>query len=394
MSEARTKRATQQLLSKRQRILVICPFPEDIAPAQRLKYEQYIDHWRRSGYDVDVSPFVDSDLYPILWKKGYFLKKIFGGFRGAFRRIKDFIRIPSYDLVYIFLWVTPVGPPIAEWLVRKIAKKIVYDIDDNVHIGQKLPGRYDPNPLITLLKGKKKPLFLMQEADFVIASSPFLEQEGKKINRGGNAVYITSSVDTEHFKPRSVRPEGAKVVIGWTGTFSSRPFLDMIAPALRKLRELRDFELLIIGNFDYEMDGVNLKVVRFDKTKEIEDLNYLDIGIYPLPNDPWVLGKSGLKAIVYMAMGLPVVASNVGTTPLLYKHGEIGYLVGESHDEWVGALMRLIDNHELRIRMGQSARHVAVAQYSRHAVAIQYINVLKDVLRENASSATPTDSAS
>jgi len=168
------------------------------------------------------------------------------------------------------------------------------------------------------------------------------------------------------------------VVVGWTGTFSSAPFLDKLAPMLRELAKLRDFEFRIVGNFDYAMPGVNLTVVQFDKTREIADLDAFDIGIYPLPDEPWVYGKSGLKAIVYMAMGLPVVASNVGTTPLLYAHGDIGFMVA-SDSEWLDALIRLIDSEEERRVKGATAREVAVANYSRTVVRNQYRAVLAEV---------------
>ena len=361
-------------------ILVLCPFPEDIAPAQRLKYEQYIADWTAQGYRVTVSPFMSRTLFDVAWKKGHLRVKAWGTVRGTLRRLKDMLRIARYDLVYVFMWVTPLGPPFAERLARQLARRLVYDIDDNVHIGQDLVGAHNPNPLLKLLKGKGKAVYLMTNADYVVTSSPFLETEARRFNRHGRATYITSSVDTDHFVPRSVRPDNPRVVVGWTGTFSSAPFLDMLAPMLRELTSRRDFELRIVGNFDYAMPGVNLTVVQFDKAREISDLDAFDIGIYPLPDEPWVYGKSGLKAIVYMAMGLPVVASNVGATPLLYAHGDIGYMVG-SDSEWLDALTRLIDSAEERRIKGAAARSVAVANYSRAAVCDQYRAVLAAVLK-------------
>ena len=38
-------------------ICVICPYPEDVAAGQRLKYEQYLDIWRKHDYKVSVFPF-------------------------------------------------------------------------------------------------------------------------------------------------------------------------------------------------------------------------------------------------------------------------------------------------------------------------------------------------
>lgn len=359
-------------------ILVICPFPLDIAPAQRLKYEQYIDYWRANGYSVTVSPFMSRRLFDVAWKKGFLATKVFGTIAGTLRRWRDMLRMRRFDLVYVFLWVTPLGTNWSERLVRRLARSLVYDIDDNVHLGQRIDDRINPNPLLRFLKGRGKPVYLMRVADHVIASSPFLEETARRLNRNGRAEYITSSVDVHHFRPRASRPDDSKCVIGWTGTFSSQPFLEEIAPMLRKLRETHDFEFRIVGNFDFAMNGVDLKVIRFDKATEIADLEYFDIGIYPLTDDPFVYGKSGLKAIVYMAMGLPVVASAVGTTPLLYEHGEIGFMV-RNDEEWLEALKTLIDNPDLRERMGATARRVAVEHYSREAVEVQYLRILDEV---------------
>lgn len=383
--------ANIHLLSKRKRILVLCPFPEDMAPAQRLKYEQYFEHWREEGYEVVVSPFMSEALYDIVWEKGNFSRKVAGTLRGMLRRTIDLLRIRTFDIVYVFLWVTPLGPPVFERLVRSLARRLVYDIDDNVHIGQDLHSDFDPNPIVRLLKGKSKPIYLMTNADFVITSSPFLEQDAGRLNRHGGARYVTSSVDTDHFVPRDRRPENPLPVIGWTGTFSSRPFLDMMAPMLRKLSERRQFEFRVVGNFDIEMPGVNLKVVRFDKPSEVEQLFHFDIGMYPLPDEPWVYGKSGLKAILYMAMGLPVVASDVGTTPLLYEHGDIGFLV-RNEEEWIDALTRLIDDEALRAEQGRNARRVALAHYSRQAVRAQYLGILDSVCASSPSSAITEES--
>jgi glycosyltransferase involved in cell wall biosynthesis len=280
--------------------------------------------------------------------------------------------------------VTPLGTSWSEWLVRRLAKSLIYDIDDNVHLGQELDDAVNPNRLLRYLKNRDKPITLMRSADHVIASSPFLEETAREFNKLHRATYITSSVDVSHFTPRKRRPDNPQCVIGWTGTFSSQPFLDSLAPMFRRLSETHAFEFRIVGNFDYAMPGVDLKVVRFDKAREIADLEHFDIGIYPLVDDPFVYGKSGLKAIVYMAMGLPVVASAIGTTPLVVRDGENGFLV-KSEDEWLKALRRLIDDPELRSRLGEQARRDAVARFSVQAVASQYRRVLTGVTESMAS---------
>ena len=32
------------------KIVIVCPHPKDVAPGQRLKYEQYIESWEKNGF--------------------------------------------------------------------------------------------------------------------------------------------------------------------------------------------------------------------------------------------------------------------------------------------------------------------------------------------------------
>jgi glycosyltransferase involved in cell wall biosynthesis len=134
----------------------------------------------------------------------------------------------------------------------------------------------------------------------------------------------------------------------------------------------------VIGNFDYDLPGVLLEVVCWTSKREIADLQAIDIGVYPLPLDEWVTGKSGLKAIQYMAFGLPVVASDVGMTPRIVRDGETGLLV-HTEAEWVEALETLIRNPVRRRHLGEAGRRDAVAKYSTRAVAADYRRVLESV---------------
>jgi len=41
------------------KILIICPFPREVAAGQRLKYDQYIDICEENGYSVNVHSFMN-----------------------------------------------------------------------------------------------------------------------------------------------------------------------------------------------------------------------------------------------------------------------------------------------------------------------------------------------
>lgn len=364
-------------MTARKTILVLCPFPQGIAAGQRLKYEQYFSDWRAAGYDITVSSFMDRPMYDIAYEPGHTTAKLLGTLRGHVRRLRDLPRIGRFDLVYVFMWVTPFGTSLMERLTRALARRLVYDIEDNALVGQDIPRADNPNPLARLLKGRGKTEYLIREADHVITSSPLLNDICLRMNRAKRCTYISSSVDTDRFVPVN-RYEGSDgVIIGWTGTYSTKPFLDLLRPVFRKLAGRLRFKLRVIGNFDYELPGVDLEVVRWTREKEVEDLQAIDIGVYPLPLDEWVIGKSGLKAIQYMAFGLPVVATDAGITAQVVRDGETGILV-RTEDEWLDALERLVREPELRRRLGEAGRRDVLAKYSTKVIAGEYRRVLQD----------------
>jgi len=360
-------------------MLVICPFPVGVAAGQRLKYEQYFDDWRSLGWDINVSSYADMALWDVLYRRGHYAAKVAGALRGHLRRMRDLARIQGYDLVYVHMWVTPVGTSLFERMVRKRCRRLVYDLEDNVLVGHRAPKDADPNPLIRLLKGRGKTEYLIREADHVITSSPLLNDICVKMNRRGACTYISSSVDAGRFVPSNAYEGGDGVTIGWTGTYSTKPFLDLLRPVFQRLAERVRFKLRVIGNFEYELPGVDLEVVRWSKEKEVDDLQAIDIGVYPLPLDDWVIGKSGLKAIQYMAFGLPVVASDAGITSRVVRDGATGILV-RTEDEWLEALERLVRDPALRRRLGEAGRRDALEKYSTKVIAGEYRRVLESAM--------------
>src|ERR1700739_2753303 len=99
-------------MKQKKRMLVICPHPENIAPGQRLKYEQYFESWRNDGFELTVSPFFSERMQSILYKKGRIPEKIYWVLHAYVKRFFELFTVHGYDLVYIFLWVTPFGPPL------------------------------------------------------------------------------------------------------------------------------------------------------------------------------------------------------------------------------------------------------------------------------------------
>ncbi|MDB5228479.1 MAG: glycosyltransferase [Bacteroidota bacterium] len=355
------------------KVLFLSPYPFGKAASQRLKFEQYFNYFEANGFQPETSSFIDEKFWNVIYKKGFLFQKIFGTIRGYIRRFFDLFRLHKYDIVYIHLWATPLGPPFFEWLIRKLSKKIVYDIDDMIYKSQDSA----INNLIFMLKGKDKPVALMRYADHVITCTPDLNEFAKQYCE--HCTDISSTLDTERLLPVNNYTNDKTVVIGWTGTHSTVPYLYLLTNVLQQLSKERKFILRVIGNFKFQMEGVDHEYMDWNAAQEAEQLQGIDIGLYPLPIDSWVMGKSGLKALTYMTFGLPVVATNVGAAiNRIITDNENGFLV-KTDEEWIDKLKYLIDNPQERKRLGTNARQTVVTKFSIEANKPVYLGILKSL---------------
>lgn len=357
---------------KNRKILVICPHPVGYVPGQRLKYEQYFDHWRNNGFDVDVSSFMSPSMQRIVYRKGYLFQKIAGTISGYFRRIKDLFRIRSYDIVYLFLWSTPFGPPVTEYIICKLARKIVYDIDDLVF----LKNIKHENKFLAYLKGKNKPIYMMRHADHVISCTPYLDDIAKQY--APFTTDISSTINTDTYLPVNTYKNDHQLVLGWSGSHSTSRYLYLLKDVFFELKKTVNFKLLVIGDPSFNIPGIEIEAVPWSLENEIPFLQKIDIGLYPLPlNDEWVLGKSGLKALQYMALGIPTIATDVGCNDRVIENDVSGFLV-KDETEWLNKLILLHRNPELRKSIGEQAKIRVDKYFSVKANAPKYLKILKD----------------
>lgn len=360
------------------KILVLCPYPENCAPSQRLKYEQYFDAFREAGYSIRVSSFVNRRFWTLIYKNGFWLLKAFYTLLGYFRRFLILFSIRRYDIVYIHLWVTPLGFPLFEWLVRKMARAVVYDIDDMIFLGHSS----DANRVLKTLKGKRKMIFLMKSANHVITSTPALESFALRYNM--QVSDIPTTLQVRDFPAKNEYSISDTLILGYSGSHSTSKYLKAIEPVFVELLRqgtLR-FRVLVIGDpsFVFENKDIPVEARAWTLESESSSLLQMDIGLYPLTDEPWVYGKRGGKALLYMAAGLPVIATAIGTNKDTFRHRENGLLVGvEEVDEWVNAIKELYDNESLRRQTGTSARNDVEKFFSVEANKLKYISVLQNV---------------
>ena len=79
-----------------------------------------------------------------------------------------------------------------------------------------------------------------------------------------------------------------------------------------------------------------------------------------------------------MAIGIPLVATDFGTTSLVVKDKVNGFLV-KSEKEWVEALENLIKDIKKRNEFGEKGREIFEFNYSTNVVKNKYLSVLNSL---------------
>ena len=220
----------------------------------------------------------------------------------------------------------------------------------------------------------------MKNAKSVIVCTPKLEEIALGLNRNKNVVDISSTFNTERFTPVKCYKNNEITTLGWTGTYSTLQFLQLLEDVLQRVSKLRRVRLLVIANKEFKMNGVDTEYRAWTSENEISDLHEMEIGLYPIPKDEWSLGKSSLKALTYMAIAIPAIATAYGTNFRIIEDGKSGILVNND-DEWVQKLVELIDDVELRKSIGLKGRERVEQLFSVQANLPKYLKAFEITLK-------------
>jgi len=360
------------------RVLALMPALYDTSPGQRYRLEQWEPLLRERGVEVTFAAFEDEELHAFLYKRGLMRKKLQLVTRGLGRRLSLVRRVKDYDLVYILREAALLGPPVFERLIAQSGVPMVFDFDDAIFVSYRSPS----NGYLSYLKFASKTKTICRIASHVMVGNPYLADYALQVN--DHVTVIPTTIDTEKYRVPERKGKTGPPVIGWTGSHSTVQHLDTMRGALKKLAEKESFVLRVIGTPTYECPPVNVEAMPWRADTELEDLSEIDIGMMPLPDDRWSKGKCGLKALQFMALGIPTICSPVGVNTDIIQDDQNGFIAG-TEDEWVDRLSRLLRSAELRQRLGQAGRATVEEKYSAITQSPRVYEIFKSVLRDVTS---------
>ena len=357
---------------RRTTVLALLPFSEEGASV-RFRVTQFVPALTAAGFDVTLQPLFDTALFRLLYRPGHMVQKA-GALLG--RSVNRLAALTgTYDMALIHREAYPIGPPLIErWLSRRRVP-FVYDFDDAIY----LANTSDANRTVGFLKRPSKVAEVVRLSAQVIAGNAHLGDYARRHSAHVNV--IPTCVDTAAWKIRESPVSAGPPVVGWIGTPTTTPYLLGLHDVFSALAKEHAFVLRVSGTgAPVSIPGVTVVNEPWTLAREIELFNTCDVGVYPLPNDEWTLGKCGFKAIQFMACGVPVVASPVGVNNEIIEHGVSG-LLANTEPEWLHHLRTLIVDAQARQRIGVAGRARVEARYSLKANAPAFVDVFHRAVR-------------
>jgi len=363
------------------RVSALVTFPIQAA-ATRFRVTQFIPPLRARGIDVTLFSFLTASEFSALYDRSRAARTALNLLFAFIRRLFLLPRILRADVLFLQREAMLFGPPWIEWLAARVLRiPIVLDLDDPTWIATISPvyGR-----LATLLKWPSKTDRLIRWSSAVVCGNETIACYVRAA--GTQAVVMPTIVDTNIFVPRADAAASNEVpVIGWIGTHSTWSFVEPILPVIEELARRVEFRFRVIGSGRGCIDarGVDVEVRPWQLDREIADFQTIDVGIYPLPEDEWTVGKSGLKLVEYLAAGVACVVSPVGVVREIGVPG-VTHLEASTLEEWRSALERLLRNPVERRAMAQAGRRYAVEHYAVDDFAGRIAAVIHGVARKRA----------
>ncbi len=358
------------------KILFLVPYPLGESPSQRFRFEQYFEILRLKGHVWKVQSF----LSPAGWRRLYDSTKTFRKaldvIEGILKRIASLFSALDYDIIFIHREVSPIGPPLFEWILAKVlSKKIIYDFDDAIW----LTDRPHESFFLKIIKWRSKVQSICQWSYKVSCGNEYLCDYARRFNK--TVMLNPSTLDTEKshnpslYQLPKVNASADFITIAWTGSHSTLKYLEELEHVLQQIEKKHsNVEFLVIADRPPKLSLKRLVFILWTKENEVKALSIADIGLMPLPDNEWTRGKCGFKALQYMSLEISTLASPVGVNANIIMDKENGFLC-KNELEWLDKLEHLILEPSLRRIVGKNGRKTVEDFYSIRSNSVNFLSL-------------------
>lgn len=256
-------------------------------------------------------------------------------------------------------------------LLRLSSCKVIFDFDDAI--------LFRSSPPYHSFGRKIKFKSMMKSSDVIIAGNSYLKELAAKYTKHDKIYVLPTTVDLSKYREKDYTETPSQLTLGWIGSKSTLKYLEKLIPVFNKLgKKYKNLKLKIVADAFFNCDHLTVEKKKWKYNDEVDDLVSFDIGLMPLDDNTWSKGKCSFKLIQYLAVGIPSVCSPVGMNCDVVENGKNG-LWASSLEEWENQLSKLIEDADLRKRMGLSA-HEKVYLYDQVYIFNKFYKIICDTL--------------
>lgn len=239
--------------------------------------------------------------------------------------------------------------------VRRKARRLVFDIDDAIWHS---PGQ--AHHWFTRMRTNFRLRRIVASADLCLAANEVLAAHLRPWAR--RIEVFPMALDAGIWQPRS-RAADDTVRLGWSGAPGNLRYLEAIEPALLAVfAQQPRAKLVVLCGERPRFTRLAFEHIPWQQGGEPASVATFDIGLLPLDSTPFAAGKSPIKALQYLACGIPVVATPLAATRELFRESD-AVRFASSSEEWTSELTTLVANPALRRSRGQAGRALFESHY-------------------------------
>lgn len=353
----------------------------------------FLKWFKENGYEVHVASkgnenlqYVDRKYNLPFERQPFNINNI-----KSYKMLKKLINENDYKIVHCH---TPVGGVIARLAsisARKKGMKVIY----TAHGFHFFKGAPKINwmlyyPAEKIMSRYTDVLITINQEDYDTAvNKKFKAKQIELVNGVG--------IDLEKFTPQTIEEKndmrnkyGYKkedFILFYAAELNNNKHQDLLINVINKLREeIPSIKLLLAGNGPLE-DQYKKQAKELGVNENIEFLGYRkDVKNFLMLSDLAVASsrREGLPANIMeaMAIGLPIVATNVRGHRDLIKDGENGYVVEvDDEDKFISSINEIYNNYELREKFKKQSLKL-IEEYSLDNILIEMERIYKSVLEE------------
>lgn len=344
------------------------------SPSQRYRIEQFLPILDKHKIQYEYAYLLTASMDRVFYTPGAILSKAILVLKSLLKLLYiTFFQSTKFHYVFVQREAFMLGTAFFEKAIAKRAK-LIFDFDDSIWMANVSAA----NKKLAFLKNPDKTKEIIQAAAKNVVGNSFLEEYALQFSNA--VILIPTTVDTEEYSRSSpLKPKAdGRVCIGWSGSQTTIEHFKLAEPYLKEIkRKYRDkVYFKVIGDPSYKNEELGIIGKKWTRDTEIKELEEIDIGIMPLPNDEWSKGKCGLKGLVYMSMEIPSILEDVGVNKEIIQDGENGMLC-HNHQSWIEKLSLLIEDQNLRLTLGESGRKTILKKYSILANQDKFLSLIE-----------------